>query len=86
MGNIANISAEDIESISVLKDESATALYGEKGKNGVIVISTKAAAKAKMDDAIVIVEGVPYNGDINDIDPSTIESMEVLKDESTTSL
>ncbi|WP_319500582.1 TonB-dependent receptor plug domain-containing protein [uncultured Draconibacterium sp.] len=86
MGNIANISAEDIESISVLKDESATALYGEKGKNGVIVISTKAAAKAKMDDAIVIVEGVPYNGDINDIDPSTIESMEVLKDESATSI
>ncbi|WP_321997365.1 TonB-dependent receptor plug domain-containing protein [Draconibacterium orientale] len=84
MGNVAHISAEDIESISVLKDESATALYGEKGKNGVIVITTKAAAKAKMDDAVVLVEGIPYDGDIHDIDPETIESMEVLKDESAT--
>jgi TonB-dependent SusC/RagA subfamily outer membrane receptor len=84
MGNVAHISAEEIESISVLKDESATALYGEKGKNGVIVISTKAAAKAKMDEAVVMVEGIPYDGDIHDIDPETIESMEVLKDESAT--
>ena len=84
VGNVANLSAEDIESISVLKDESATTLYGEKGKNGVIIITTKAAAKAKMDDAVVIVEGIPYDGDINDIDPETIESMEVLKGESAT--
>ncbi|WP_321369196.1 carboxypeptidase-like regulatory domain-containing protein [uncultured Draconibacterium sp.] len=84
VGNVANLSAEDIESISVLKDESATTLYGEKGKNGVIIITTKAAAKAKMNDAVVIVEGIPYDGDINDIDPETIQSMEVLKDESAT--
>ncbi len=31
----------DIESVTVLKDESATSVYGEKGKNGVIVITTK---------------------------------------------
>jgi TonB-dependent SusC/RagA subfamily outer membrane receptor len=31
----------EIESISVLKDESATKVYGEKGKNGVIIITTK---------------------------------------------
>jgi TonB-dependent SusC/RagA subfamily outer membrane receptor len=30
-----------IESISVLKGESATKVFGEKGKNGVIVITTK---------------------------------------------
>jgi TonB-dependent SusC/RagA subfamily outer membrane receptor len=30
-----------IESISVLKDQSATAIYGDKGKNGVIIIQTK---------------------------------------------
>jgi len=33
--------ANGIESVSVLKDESATILYGEKGKNGVVLISTK---------------------------------------------
>lgn len=32
-----------IESVSVLKDEAATKLYGEKGKNGVIIIVTKTA-------------------------------------------
>lgn len=39
------ISPEEIESIEVLKDESATAIYGEKGKNGVVIISTKEKAK-----------------------------------------
>lgn len=35
------IPPETIESVSVLKDESATILYGDKGKNGVILIVTK---------------------------------------------
>lgn len=38
----------DIESISVLKDKSATEVYGEKGKNGVIIITLKKGAKAKI--------------------------------------
>jgi TonB family protein len=39
--NSNNISPESIESISVLKNESATILYGDKGKDGVILITTK---------------------------------------------
>jgi len=35
------VKPEDIESISVLKDAHATAIYGEKGKNGVIIITMK---------------------------------------------
>ncbi|RYE17594.1 MAG: TonB family protein, partial [Sphingobacteriaceae bacterium] len=35
----------DIESISVLKDKSATAKYGDKGKNGIVEITTKKAKK-----------------------------------------
>ena len=38
-----DLNPRDIESITVLKDESATSLYGEKGKNGVIIIKTKKA-------------------------------------------
>jgi len=38
--SIANLSAEDIESITVLKD-LATAKYGDKGRNGVVIITTK---------------------------------------------
>ena len=40
-GNINTIPVSDIESITVLKDASATALYGSRGANGVIVITTK---------------------------------------------
>lgn len=37
----SKIDIKDIESLSVLKDDSATKEYGEKGKNGVIIIETK---------------------------------------------
>lgn len=39
--NIDNISPNDIESIEVLKDASATAIYGSRGANGVILVTTK---------------------------------------------
>ena len=40
-GDFNNIDANEIESISVLKDASSTAIYGARGSNGVIVITTK---------------------------------------------
>ncbi|MNR50308.1 TonB-dependent Receptor Plug Domain protein [compost metagenome] len=39
--NIASIDPNTIESINVYKDAKATALYGSKGANGVIIIVTK---------------------------------------------
>ncbi|MDR1683305.1 MAG: TonB-dependent receptor [Candidatus Symbiothrix sp.] len=42
-----NIDPEDIESFQVLKDASATAVYGVKGANGVILINTKKGMKTK---------------------------------------
>ena len=42
------INIEDIESFSVLKDASATALYGSKGANGVILITTKNGKAGKI--------------------------------------
>jgi TonB-dependent SusC/RagA subfamily outer membrane receptor len=39
--SLKNIASDDINSITILKDGSATKLYGDKGKNGVIVIKTK---------------------------------------------
>lgn len=38
---LSMISASDIESMTVLKDASATAIYGSRGANGVIIITTK---------------------------------------------
>ncbi|MCF2875130.1 MULTISPECIES: SusC/RagA family TonB-linked outer membrane protein [unclassified Tenacibaculum] len=40
-GVLANINPNDIESFSVLKDASATAIYGSRASNGVIIITTK---------------------------------------------
>jgi len=42
---IASINPEDIESISVLKGASASALYGSRASNGVVLITTKSAKK-----------------------------------------
>ncbi len=46
-GNINTISPNDIESMSVLKDASASALYGSRGANGVIIITTKSGKKGE---------------------------------------
>lgn len=41
-GSFSTVAPEEIESIDVLKDGSATAIYGTRGTNGVIIITTKA--------------------------------------------
>ena len=48
-GNLLNtINPNDIESMSVLKDASATALYGSRASNGVLIITTKKGTKGKL--------------------------------------
>jgi TonB-dependent SusC/RagA subfamily outer membrane receptor len=46
-GNINDIPADQVKSIDVLKDASATAIYGSQGANGVILITTKGATAGK---------------------------------------
>lgn len=46
-GNLNTISPNDIESISVLKDATASSLYGSRGANGVIIITTKSGKKGE---------------------------------------
>jgi TonB-linked SusC/RagA family outer membrane protein len=47
-GGINNINPNDIASIDVLKDASATAIYGIRAANGVVIITTKKGTKGKM--------------------------------------
>src|SRR5699024_1488858 len=55
VSNALNIlNPDDIQSISVLKDASATAIYGARGSNGVIIITTKQGQPGKVQ--------VDYNG------------------------
>ncbi|WP_418262067.1 SusC/RagA family TonB-linked outer membrane protein [Flavobacterium faecale] len=44
---LSNINISDIESIDILKDASATAIYGANGANGVVLITTKSGKKGK---------------------------------------
>ncbi|WP_373511290.1 SusC/RagA family TonB-linked outer membrane protein [Persicitalea sp.] len=46
-GDLNNINTNDIESIEVLKDASATAIYGSRGSNGVILVTTKRGKEGK---------------------------------------
>jgi len=48
-GDLNSISVDDIESITVLKDANAAALYGARGANGVIVITTSKGTRGKME-------------------------------------
>ncbi|MBK9336293.1 MAG: TonB-dependent receptor [Lewinellaceae bacterium] len=54
VNSIRDIPPSDIESISVLKDASATAIYGAQASNGVVVVTTKRAVPGKI--------SVSYNG------------------------
>ncbi|MEP6950582.1 MAG: TonB-dependent receptor plug domain-containing protein, partial [Ginsengibacter sp.] len=46
-GGIENINPGDIESIDILKDASATAIYGSRGANGVVIVTTKQGKAGK---------------------------------------
>ncbi len=46
-GNLANINPNDIENITILKDASSTALYGNKATNGVVLVTTKRGKTGK---------------------------------------
>jgi len=45
MNPLASINPNDIESMQILKDASATAIYGSRGTNGVVIITTKKGAE-----------------------------------------
>jgi len=47
-GTMADINPNDIASVEVLKDASATAIYGSRGANGVILVTTKKGEKGKV--------------------------------------
>ena len=47
-GSMADINPADIESMEVLKDASATAIYGSRGANGVVLITTKKAQTGRV--------------------------------------
>ncbi|MBR2102411.1 MAG: TonB-dependent receptor [Prevotella sp.] len=71
VGNSASfINPSDIERIEVLKDASATAIYGSAGANGVVMITTKHGAKGKTNINLTAdfgLQTLPYTLDVLDL-------------------
>lgn len=59
---VANLKPEDISHITVLKGVSGTAIYGEKGANGVIEIATKKVADKSVADTVKVAEEAGESG------------------------
>lgn len=77
------LNANDIESVEVLKDASATAIFGSRGSNGVIIITTKRGSEGgtrisfnaefgweRVDNKIDVMNGREFGQYVNDITPS----------------
>lgn len=65
VGDISNINPDEIESFTVLKDASATALYGSRAANGVFLVQTKKAKLGQSDlsfNAFYGIQSVPQKG------------------------
>ena len=71
----------DISTVNVIKGQPSVDKYGEKAKEGAVEIITKNAGSP-----LIIIDGVESKVGVNDINPNTIESVTVLKDESATSV
>jgi TonB-dependent SusC/RagA subfamily outer membrane receptor len=96
---LSKLSPNQIESVDVLKDNSATVLYGEQGKNGVVLIKTKKTTsllsdnsaitfkrKTKEEPLYVVNDVITTTQAVEKIIPSEIESVDVLKDNTATEL
>lgn len=88
-GAVKRIKAEDIKNIQVLKDANATALYGNQGQNGVIIITTNKKLTKKelkklqklQEEGVVPPPGNPWNS----FDGSHNEDYEVFEENAFTS-
>jgi TonB-linked SusC/RagA family outer membrane protein len=61
-GDISSISTDDVESVTVLKDAAAAALYGARAANGVIMIITKQGKKGRSATSVTLRQGLLSRG------------------------
>jgi TonB-linked SusC/RagA family outer membrane protein len=81
-GDINNLNPYDIESLQVLKDASAYAIYGVRGANGVIVVTTKKGktAKATVDYSFYLGYQVPLENGLQYLSPMEEAQLIWLRD------
>ena len=94
-----DLSPELIESVTVLKDKASTEIYGDKGKNGVVIIQSKVKktpVKPAFEEQLglntkteplYIKDGTPISKEeFGKMNPNEIESLSVLKNQSATAV
>lgn len=75
-GNLNTVDTEDIESFSILKDASATAVYGTRGANGVVLVTTKKGVAGKLSVSLKANYGVTWSPRMpNYVDGNTYASL-----------
>ena len=75
-GNLNTVDTEDIESFSILKDASATAVYGTRGANGVVLVTTKKGVAGKLSVSLKANYGVTWSPRMpNYVDATTYASL-----------
>lgn len=82
--SISNLNPSDIQSIDVLKDASAAAIYGNRAANGVVIITTKRGNSDKMQlsvDATVSVQFKPATFDVLNAQEFAALATEISKNE-----
>ena len=93
LDNIDFLNAADIQSMEVLKDASATAIYGSRGANGVIIVTTKQGAMGqkhpevnvsaqysvqKLVKTIELLNGPQFASIVNEINPGTYNNVDLV--------
>lgn len=93
LNDIDFLNTSDIESMEVLKDASATAIYGSRGANGVIIVSTKRAKEGtgktnynisfessiqQLQDRIDLLSGKEFATVVNVINPGTYNNIDAV--------
>jgi TonB-linked SusC/RagA family outer membrane protein len=93
LDNIDFLNSGDIESIEILKDASATAIYGSRGANGVVLVTTKKGKKGqeapvinfsgeysvqKLQKKIDLLNGTEFATIANDITPGTYNNVDAV--------
>ncbi len=63
-GGLNQVNMNDIESLQVLKDASSTAIYGSRGANGVVIITTKRGAIGKSTLSVDVSSGISEATDV----------------------
>ncbi len=93
LSDISFLNSSDIQSMEVLKDASATAIYGSRGANGVVIITTKQGkigdekttfnvnteySIQKLSKKIDLLNGREFATVVNDINPGTYNNLDAV--------